>query len=164
MRCPKCGSLEDKVIDSRLSKDGMTIRRRRECMDCETRYTTYEQIERIELRAIKRDGRLEPLDRGKLLGSITKACEKRPISLGEMEQAVEEIIHELEAMQEREIPTRVIGAKVMEKLHGLDPVAYVRYASVYRQFQEIGDFIEEIQSFEKRAARSAAQPELFKKP
>ncbi|MDX2081796.1 MAG: transcriptional regulator NrdR [Terrimicrobiaceae bacterium] len=162
MRCPKCGSLEDKVIDSRLSKDGSTIRRRRECLDCATRYTTYEQIERIELRAIKRDGRHEPFDRQKLLGSIAKACEKRPIGIDEMERAVEEIIHDLESGAEREIPTRLIGAKVMERLHALDPVAYVRYASVYRQFQEIGDFIEEIQSFEKRTSRSSAQPELFR--
>ena len=162
MRCPKCGSLEDKVIDSRLSKDGGSIRRRRECLGCETRYTTYEQLERIEFRAVKRDGRHEPFDRNKLLGSITKACEKRPIGLEQMEDAVEAIIHELEVEQEREVPTRVIGAKVMEKLHGLDPVAYVRYASVYRQFQEIGDFIEEIQSFEKRAGRTQAQTELFK--
>lgn len=162
MRCPKCGTLEDKVIDSRLSKDGSTIRRRRECLVCATRYTTYEQIERIELRAIKRDGRHEPFDRQKLLGSIAKACEKRPIGIDEMERTVEEIIHDLETGADREISTRLIGARVMERLHGLDPVAYVRYASVYRQFQEIGDFIEEIQSFEKRTSRSAAQPELFR--
>ncbi len=162
MRCPKCGSLEDKVIDSRLSKDGAAIRRRRECLECEDRYTTYEQLERIELRVVKRDGRLEPLDRHKLFGSIAKACEKRPIGIDEMERSVEEIILDLEAAQEREIPSRVVGAKVMEKLHALDPVAYVRYASVYRQFQEIGDFIDEIQSFEKRAGRSPTQPELFK--
>ncbi|GAT35113.1 MAG: transcriptional regulator NrdR [Verrucomicrobia bacterium 61-8] len=162
MRCPKCGSLEDKVIDSRLSKDGASIRRRRECLDCETRYTTYEEIERIELRAIKRDGRHEPFDRHKLKTSLVKACEKRPIGLDLIEKAVEDIMQELEAEQKREIPTREIGAKVMERLHLLDPIAYVRYASVYRQFQEIGDFIEEIQSFEKRAVRTQAQPELFK--
>lgn len=162
MRCPHCGSLEDKVIDSRSSKDGSTIRRRRACLSCETRYTTYEQIERLELRAIKRDGRHEPFDRHKLLASIVKACEKRPIGIDEMEQAAEQIRQELEASQQREIPTRFIGAKVMEKLHALDAVAYVRYASVYRQFQEIGDFIEEIQSFERRGTRSTAQPELFK--
>ncbi len=162
MRCPKCGSLEDKVIDSRLSKDGASIRRRRECLACETRYTTYEEIERIELRAIKRDGRHEPFDRHKLLGSMVKACEKRPIGMEQMELAVEEIMQELDAEQTREIPTRTIGAKVMEKLHALDPIAYVRYASVYRQFQEIGDFIEEIESFEKRSAKTTAQPELFK--
>ena len=162
MRCPKCGSLEDKVIDSRLSKDGGSIRRRRECLGCEIRFTTYEELERLELRVIKRDGRHEPVDRQKLLGSIAKACEKRPIGVEEMEEAVGDIIRELEEAQEREVPTRMIGAKVMEKLHSLDPVAYVRYASVYRQFQEIGDFIDEIRSFERRGGKTPAQPELFK--
>lgn len=162
MRCPKCGSLEDKVIDSRLSKDGGSIRRRRECLGCETRYTTYEEIELIEMRAIKRDGRHEPFDRHKLATSILKACEKRPVSTEQIERAVEEILREMETDQKREILTREVGAMVMEKLHALDPIAYVRYASVYRQFQEIGDFIEEIQTYEKRTARSAAQPELFK--
>ena len=162
MRCPKCGSLQDKVIDSRLSRDGDSIRRRRECLACETRYTTYEEIERIELRAIKRDGRHEPFDRHKLLTSLVKACEKRPIGMEQIERAVEELLHELESQQKREIPTRLIGAMVMEKLHTIDPIAYVRYASVYRQFQEIGDFIEEIQTYqEKRSSRSSAQPELF---
>lgn len=162
MRCPKCASLEDKVIDSRLSKDGASIRRRRECLDCETRYTTYEEIERIELRAIKRDGRHETFERQKLLTSLVKACEKRPISIELLERAAEEIMQELEAEQTREITTKSIGAKVMERLHALDPIAYVRYASVYRQFQEIGDFIEEVQSYEKRTLRSGAQQELFK--
>ena len=162
MRCPKCGSLQDKVIDSRLSRDGDSIRRRRECLACETRYTTYEEIERVELRAIKRDGRHEPFDRHKLLTSLVKACEKRPIGMERIERAVEELLHELESQQNREIPTRLIGAMVMEKLHAIDPIAYVRYASVYRQFQEIGDFIEEIQTYqEKRSSRSSAQPELF---
>ncbi len=162
MRCPKCASLEDKVIDSRLSKDGASIRRRRECLECETRYTTYEEIERIELRAIKRDGRHEAFERGKLLTSLVKACEKRPISIELLERAAEEIMQELEAEQTREISTKLIGAKVMERLHVLDPIAYVRYASVYRQFQEIGDFIEEIQSYEKRTLRTGDQQELFK--
>jgi transcriptional repressor NrdR len=162
MRCPKCGSLQDKVIDSRLSRDGDSIRRRRECLACETRYTTYEEIERVELRAVKRDGRHEPFDRHKLLTSLVKACEKRPIGMEQIERAVEELLHELESQQKREIPTRLIGAMVMEKLHAIDPIAYVRYASVYRQFQEIGDFIEEIQTYqEKRSSRSSAQPELF---
>jgi transcriptional repressor NrdR len=150
------------VIDSRLSRDGDSIRRRRECLACETRYTTYEEIERVELRAIKRDGRHEPFDRHKLLTSLVKACEKRPIGMEQIERAVEELLHELESQQKREIPTRLIGAMVMEKLHAIDPIAYVRYASVYRQFQEIGDFIEEIQTYqEKRSSRSSAQPELF---
>ena len=162
MRCPKCGSLEDKVIDSRLSKDGASIRRRRECLDCQNRYTTYEEVERIELRAIKRDGRHEPFDRRKLLSSLEKACGKRPVGIDVLEKAVEDIIQELETEQNPEISTRKIGAKVMERLHGIDPIAYVRYASVYREFQEIGDFIEEIQSYEKRSLRTSAQPELFK--
>jgi len=161
MRCPKCASLEDKVIDSRLSKDGTSIRRRRECLLCETRFTTYEELERLELRIIKRDERHEPFDRHKLLTSLIKACEKRPISMDDMERSVEEIMRDLESSQEREVSTRVLGAKVMEKLHALDHVAYVRYASVYRQFQDIGEFIEEIQSLERREARSPGQTELF---
>lgn len=161
MRCPKCGAVEDKVIDSRLAKEGESIRRRRECLRCETRFTTYEEIERLELRVVKRDERHEPFDRNKLQNSFLKACEKRPISIEDIEHCVEEIIQELEAWQKQEISTKAIGAKVMEKLHTLDPVAYVRYASVYRQFQEIGDFIEEIQSFEKKSTKTSAQPELF---
>lgn len=163
MRCPKCGSLEDKVIDSRASKDGSSIRRRRECVVCEYRFTTYEQIERADIRVIKRDGRGEPFDRHKLLSGITKACEKRPVSVETMEKAVEEIVHDLEANHPREIPSSLIGAKVMEKLHALDEVAYVRYASVYRQFADVGEFIEEIHSLERRARPDAQQPDLFVK-
>ncbi|SRR5581483_1783449 len=162
MRCPKCGGIEDKVIDSRLSKDGYSIRRRRECIVCEFRFTTYEQIERADIRVIKRDGRGEPFDRHKLLSGVSKACEKRPISMEQLEKIVEEIIHDLETNYPREIPSSVIGAKVMEKLHELDEVAYVRYASVYRHFQDIGEFIDEIQSLEKRPKSNVLQPELFK--
>ena len=161
MRCPKCGTLDDKVIDSRLSKEGTSIRRRRECLSCETRFTTYEVLERNEIRVIKRDGRREPLERQKLLGSIAKACEKRPIALSQMEHVVEEILQELETLQEREIGSKQLGARVMTRLHTLDPVAYVRYASVYREFQEVGDFLEEIESLEKRVALSPDQTELF---
>ncbi len=161
MRCPKCGTLDDKVIDSRLSKEGTSIRRRRECLSCETRFTTYEVLERNEIRVIKRDGRREPLERQKLLGSIAKACEKRPIALSQMERVVEEILQELETLQEREIGSKQLGARVMNRLHTLDPVAYVRYASVYREFQEVGDFLEEIESLEKRVALSPDQTELF---
>lgn len=161
MRCPKCASLENKVIDSRLAKDGDSIRRRRECLACETRFTTYEEIERIELRAIKRDGRHEPFDRNKLLTSISKACEKRPISVEQIERAAEEVIQDLGAERVREVATSRIGGSVMEKLHAIDPIAYVRYASVYRQFQEIGDFIEEVNTYEKRVIRTPDQPELF---
>jgi transcriptional repressor NrdR len=151
------------VIDSRLSKDGTSIRRRRECLACEARFTTYEQIERVELLAVKRDGRREPFDRQKLLGSFIKACEKRPISLEVIETSVNAVISDLEGGQEREIPTKMIGAKVMEKLHSVDPVAYVRFASVYRRFEDIGEFIEEIQSLERRAVVSDDQKELFQK-
>jgi transcriptional repressor NrdR len=162
MYCSKCGSLEDKVIDSRLSKDGRAIRRRRECVDCRHRFTTYEEIERADLRVTKRDGRSEPLSKQKLLGGIIKACEKRPVSVEDLEKAADDIIMELEAEFRREIPSNVIGAKVMEKLHQFDKVAYVRYASVYRHFQDIGEFLEEIQSLERRQKRSVLQPELFK--
>jgi transcriptional repressor NrdR len=162
MHCPKCGCLEDKVIDSRLSKDGDSIRRRRECMECEHRFTTYEEIERTQIRVIKRDGRGEPLDRHKLTGGLLKACEKRPIGIDQIEQAAGEIIQDLEGNFPREVPSNVIGAKVMEKLHGLDAVAYVRYASVYRQFQDIGEFIDEIKSMENRPRPDAAQSEFFK--
>jgi transcriptional repressor NrdR len=161
MLCPKCSSLDDKVIDSRLSKDGISIRRRRECLGCETRFTTYEQIERVELLAVKRDGRREPFDRQKLLSSFIKACEKRPIALDTIEEGVQTVISDLEAGQDREISTKFIGARVMERLHAIDPVAYVRFASVYRRFEDIGEFIEEIQSLERKTPLSDDQKELF---
>lgn len=162
MYCSKCGGIEDKVIDSRLSKDGKSIRRRRECVACGFRFTTYEALERAELRVVKRDGRSELLSRQKLLGGMVKACEKRPVSVETLEKAVEEILSDLDSEFRREVPSHVIGAKVMDKLHGLDEVAYVRYASVYRHFQDIGEFIEEIQELERRPKRSVLQPELFK--
>jgi transcriptional repressor NrdR len=160
MRCPKCGAFEDKVVDSRVARDGSNIRRRRECIECGFRFTTYEEIERTELRVIKRDGRAEPFDRHKLLGGITKACEKRPVSLEKLEGAANEIIRDIEQNYPREIASSLIGAKVMEKLHHLDEVAYVRYASVYRHFQDIGEFIDEIKSLERKPKRSVLQPEL----
>ncbi len=162
MRCPKCGTLDDKVIDSRLAKDGSSIRRRRLCLECEARFTTYEVLERNEMRLEKKDGRRELFDRAKLLGSITKACEKRPISMEDMERVAEEIHRELDSLNDAEVTSRQLGKLVMERLRTLDPVAYVRYASVYRQFQEVGDFIDEIQSLERRIADSPDQPVLFK--
>lgn len=149
MLCPKCHSLDDKVIDSRLSKEGNSIRRRRECLGCAHRFTTYEEIEHLETFVIKRDGRREHLDRQKLLNSFLKACEKRPVSLETMEAAVSEVLGNLDTIQQREVPTTFIGDQVMEQLRHLDPVAYVRYASVYRCFEEIGEFIEEIESLKK---------------
>ena len=162
MYCPKCGGIEDKVIDSRLSKDGKAIRRRRECTGCAHRFTTYEEIERNDLRVAKRDGRSEALSKQKLYSGMLKACEKRPVGVEALEKVSDEIIHGLHMEFRREVPSHVIGAKVMSALHEIDEVAYVRYASVYRHFQDIGEFIEEIQLLERRPKRSAAQPELFK--
>jgi transcriptional repressor NrdR len=161
MYCSKCGSLEDKVIDSRLSKDGRSIRRRRECLKCSQRFTTYEELERSELRVAKRDGRSEPFDKEKLLGGMLKACEKRPVGAEPLEKVAEEIMLELQMEFRREVPSHVIGAKVMHALHDIDEVAYVRYASVYRHFQDIGEFIHEIQKLEKLPRKSRGQPELF---
>ncbi|HEY5892384.1 MAG TPA: transcriptional regulator NrdR [Chthoniobacterales bacterium] len=163
MRCPKCGAQEDRVIDSRASKEGESIRRRRECLTCHFRFTTYEVIERAEFRVVKRDGRTEPFDRAKLLGGVLKACEKRPVSTSTLEKMVDEIIAEVHDGYEREIPTSILGAKVMEKLHSIDGVAYVRFASIYRQFTDIGEFIEEIQTYQNKTKVNATQAELFQK-
>ncbi len=162
MYCSKCGTLEDKVIDSRLSKDGCSIRRRRECVGCGHRFTTYEEIERADLRIVKRDGRSEPFDRHKMLNGMFKACEKRPVTREMLEKAAAEIVQSLEQDFAREIPSQIVGGKVMDALQQLDEVAYVRYASVYRSFQDIGEFIDEIQSLGRKAKVSAHQPELFK--
>jgi transcriptional repressor NrdR len=161
MRCVQCGSLKDKVLDSRMSKDGTSIRRRRECLECGYRYTTYEQIERTELRVVKRDGSREVLNREKILRGLLKACEKRPVPMDRLDRAVEEILAELHKDHLSEVPSAVIGAKVMDKLHDIDPVAYVRYVSVYRQFEDVGEFIREIQALEKRSRRDPMQRRLF---
>lgn len=162
MQCLKCGSLDDKVIDSRMTKEGTSIRRRRECLECGQRFTTYEQLERSDLRVIKRDGTREPFRQEKLFDGILKACEKRPVSIEAVEKAVESIVLELSAENLKEIPTQMIGPLVMRKLQQIDPVAYVRYASVYRQFQDVGEFINEIKSLERApSAADTAQKELF---
>jgi len=161
MRCLKCSSVEDKVIDSRMSKDGLSIRRRRECLECGFRFTTYEQLERNDLRVIKRNREREPFKRDKLLAGMVRACEKRPVSIDILESAADAIINELAAEGLKEIPSRLIGPKVMSKLQDIDSVAFVRYASVYRQFQDVGEFIEEIESLEKLPVDPRLQPELF---
>ncbi len=161
MRCPKCQILEDKVIDSRTARDGSAIRRRRECLGCGNRYTTYEVIEQAEILVVKRNQTREAMNREKLLRGLVKACEKRPVSIGVLEVAADEIIAGLESCGEREIESRMIGARVMDKLHAIDPVAYVRYASVYRQFQDVGEFIDEIESMQHRVPRTVPHPELF---
>ncbi len=160
MRCPKCGFRDDKVIDSRQSRDSSSIRRRRVCLQCSYRFTTYEEIERSELRVIKRDRTHEPFERRKLVNSLAKACEKRTISLVTLEQAVDEIQHELETGG-REVSSEAIGAKCMEKLREIDEVAYLRYASVHRRFEEVDQFVDEIQALGRRIRPNAAQRELF---
>ncbi len=145
-----------------MSKDGTTIRRRRICLACDYRYTTYEQIERTELQVVKRDGTRESLNREKILRGLVKACEKRPVSMDRLDRAVEEILAELHKDHLSEVPSSNIGPKVMSKLHEIDPVAYVRYVSVYRQFDNVGEFIREIQALEHRAANNPYQRKLFK--
>ncbi len=146
MRCPKCQARDDKVIDSRAIKDETVIRRRRECLACEHRFTTYEEIERDDLRVLKRDGRYETFDRKKLITGIDKACEKRPVSREAIERTVNEMIDELVKTYGDEIPTKAIGDKIMQHLRRLDEVAYVRFASVYRKFRDIKEFVNEVQS------------------
>jgi transcriptional repressor NrdR len=163
MRCPKCGNRDDKVIDSRQSRDGSNIRRRRVCLACAFRFTTYEEIERSDLRVIKRDRRHEAFDRRKLANSIAKACEKRSIGLVTLEQMVDEIVHDIETMG-REVPSAAIGDKVLEKLRELDEVAYLRYASVHRRFEDVDRFVDEIQALGRRIKPNALQPELFNEP
>ncbi len=144
MKCPYCSSLEDKVVDSRLSKDGKSIRRRRECLECSERFTTYEYIEEVSLMVIKTDGRREPFDRQKLLKGIRIACTKRPVPMDRLEQLVSEIESEIYNLDEREISTKTIGEIVMAKLRELDEVAYVRFASVYRDFKDKNEFMQEV--------------------
>jgi transcriptional repressor NrdR len=160
MRCPKCGSRDDKVIDSRQSRDASSIRRRRECLKCKYRFTTYEEIERSDLRVVKRNRTHEPFDRRKLAASIAKAFEKRSTSLLTLEDTVEEIVHDLETGG-REVLSSVIGAKVLEKLRALDEVAYLRYASVYQRFEDVDQFVDAIHTLGRRIKPNALQRELF---
>src|SRR5271168_373944 len=148
MRCPKCGNQDDKVIDSRASREGATIRRRRECIGCSHRFTTYEEIEHEGLMVVKRDGRREEFSREKLLSGVRKACQKRPISPKTIEELVEKIVDEITGKYDQEVPGTVIGERVMEGLRNLDPVAYVRFASVYRRFEEATEFVSEVKKLE----------------
>ncbi len=144
MKCPFCNFMDNKVIDSRLSKDGDVIRRRRECIDCGRRFTTYERVEEMLPLVVKKDGRREPFDRNKILTGIKKACEKRPISITVIEKMVDSIEAGFTDVGEREVKSTDIGEKVMENLHRLDEVAYVRFASVYRSFRDINEFMSEL--------------------
>ncbi|MGD2279207.1 MAG: transcriptional regulator NrdR [Candidatus Omnitrophota bacterium] len=147
MRCPSCGSMDDKVIDSRVSGEGNSIRRRRECLDCGKRFTTYEYVEEAPLMVVKRDGTRKRFDREKIKAGLIKACEKRPISMEKIEEIVDEIEREVHRKSDKEVKSTVIGKMVMERLSDLDEVAYVRFASVYRRFKDISHFKKEIEKF-----------------
>jgi transcriptional repressor NrdR len=144
MRCPFCGNLEDRVVDSRESKEGDSIRRRRECVACERRFTSYEKIEEQPFHVVKRDLRREPYDREKLMQGLRIACRKRPISAPSLEKLADEIEAAMQESSDREISSRVLGTLVMEKLREIDQVAYVRFASVYRRFEDIDEFVREL--------------------
>jgi transcriptional repressor NrdR len=144
MKCPYCGHLGDKVVDSRESKEGEVIRRRRECLECGKRFTSYERIDEIPYMVVKKDGSRERFDRHKLIGGLLKACEKRPVSVASLEAIADSVEATLQERPEREISTHDIGAFVMEELKKLDKVAYVRFASVYRHFRDIGEFMSEL--------------------
>jgi len=144
MKCPYCGNLGDKVVDSRESKEGEVIRRRRECLECGKRFTSYERIDEIPYMVVKKDGTRERFDRQKLIGGLLKACEKRPVSVAALETVADRVESTLQDRPEREIGTVEIGAFVMEELKKLDKVAYVRFAAVYRHFRDIGEFMDEL--------------------
>ena len=144
MKCPFCGFSESKVIDSRPADEGASIRRRRECLSCGKRFTTYETVESLPMVVVKKDGSRQSFERRKVLGGMIRACEKRPVPLAELEKIAEEIEQDLQNSMEREVSTEAIGEKVMEKLKKADEVAYVRFASVYRQFKDINTFMSEL--------------------
>jgi transcriptional repressor NrdR len=144
MKCPYCGHLEDKVVDSREGKEGRAIRRRRECLKCGRRFTSYERIEEITFMVVKKDERREPYDRTKIMAGLRRACEKRPVSPASLEAIADEVEQLLQESPEREIATGLIGETLIERLRALDSVAYVRFASVYRQFQDVDQFMREL--------------------
>jgi len=149
MKCPYCGSRKDKVIDSRSSNIGQNVRRRRECLKCERRFTTYEYIEEIPLMVIKKDARREPFERKKLLAGIIKACEKRPIPIEKQEGICDKIEKQIQRKFEKEVDSKEVGELVMKSLYEIDEIAYVRFASVYRQFRDVSQFMKEIKKFLK---------------
>lgn len=157
MKCPACDYSETKVVDSRLSGDGNSIRRRRECLQCGKRFTTYEYEEKMPLMVVKKDGRRQPFDRGKIVAGIVKACEKRPVSIDKIEEITGEIERVIQKKYDREVETSVIGEEIMEKLAALDEVAYVRFASVYRQFRDVNQFMNELNLILKKEKDSAKQ-------
>ena len=149
MNCPFCNHPEDKVVDSRGAQDGKAIRRRRECLQCQKRFTTYERIEQTPMKVIKKDSRREDYDRSKILNGVLRACEKRPVSMEQIEQLVEEVEKEIAQKTEMEVASTQIGEMVMVRLQRLDEVAYVRFASVYRQFKDVSQFMSEVKNLLK---------------
>ncbi len=146
MRCPYCGYKEDKVVDSRGTKEGSAVRRRRECLSCGRRFTTYEYVEEVSLMVIKKDGTRQAFDRKKILTGIMRACEKRPVGLEEMEEITSQVEREIYKSASREVPSSAIGEAIIKRLKKIDDVAYVRFASVYRQFKDVGQFMHELKS------------------
>jgi transcriptional repressor NrdR len=146
MRCPRCNSLENKVVDSRTARDGESIRRRRECLACGVRFTTYEYVERTAVSVIKKDGRREPFRREKVADGVSKACEKRPIPRSEIEALVDRVENTIQSLGQSEVESRAIGEAVMEELARLDQISYVRFASVYREFRDVQHFLDEIRT------------------
>jgi transcriptional repressor NrdR len=156
MRCPYCGHLEDKVVDSRETGDGQATRRRRECLGCSRRFTTYERIEEILPAVVKKDGRREPFDRKKIVEGLTRACQKRPVSAAQIEALLAAVERQVQELGEKEVPSRVVGEAVMTRLRELDPVAFVRFASVYRAFEDVGDFMSELEGLAGRKGEGEA--------
>jgi len=154
MRCPFCGHLEDKVVDSRESREGDSIRRRRECLSCARRFTSYERVEEVPLVILKKDGRREPFDRQKLMKGLLLACQKRPVSLARIEELVGDLQSRLMERPDREIRSRELGELIMDELKGLDQVAYVRFASVYRDFKDLPDFVKALEGLMHKEAAS----------
>jgi len=160
MHCPFCSHEETKVIDSRLAGEGRQIRRRRQCLNCNERFTTFESAELVMPRLIKSDNSRQPFDESKIRNSMVRALEKRPVSADDFEQAIGRLIHKLRTMGERELPSRLIGEMVMEELRDLDEVAYVRFASVYRSFQDVTEFEDEIKRLQDISDASAAREQM----
>ena len=152
MRCPYCGHIEDKVVDSRESKDGDSIRRRRECLECGRRFTSYERIDEIPYMVVKKDGRREVFDRNKILAGLLRACEKRPISMGQLDSIVDQVEKDVQDTSDRELPTSEIGKIIMRRLKALDKVAYVRFASVYLEFEDVTEFMTELKDLVRARA------------
>ena len=160
MHCPFCGHEETKVIDSRLAGEGRQVRRRRQCLNCHERFTTFESAELVMPRLVKSDNTRQPFDEDKLRSSMSRALEKRPVASSELEQAIGRLVHKLRTMGEREVPSRLVGDLVMEELRKLDEVAYVRFASVYRQFQDVTEFEEEIKRLQEISETAANREQM----